>query len=228
MPGSRVFHKLAAIDIGIEGAAFDQIGVPALCHDLALLQYDDIVSCQNGADALGNHKAGATLHQVIQRILNEHFGLNIYGAGRIVQDQDARVEQQGPCNGDPLLLPAAQGRAALADRRSISFREADNEVMGGSGPCGADHLFVRSIWPAEGDVVPDAPCEEIGFLQDDADLPTQRFDGHVAHIIAVNEDAPVGDVVKTWDQVDDAALTAAGCAKNRDRLAWLCFETDIA
>ena len=91
--------------------------------DPALVQHQDLVGVAHGADALGDDKAGAPFHQPVERLLDLVLGDGVDAAGRVVQDQDARVEQQGAGDGDALLLPAAERRAALADRRVVALRE---------------------------------------------------------------------------------------------------------
>ena len=49
--------------------------------------------------------------------------ISVHAAGRVVEDQDARVHQQGAGDGDALLLPAGERGAALADRRVVALRE---------------------------------------------------------------------------------------------------------
>ena len=103
-------------------------------------------------------------------MLNQYLGLYVHSARRVVQDQDARVEQQRTRNGDTLLLAAAQRRAALAHRRVVAFGEAENKVMRGGGLRGCNHFLVTGIWPAKGNVVADRTGEEVRLLQHDADL----------------------------------------------------------
>ena len=115
-------------------------------------------------------------------------------------------EQQGAGNGDALFLPAAEGRAALADRRGVAFGETHDEVVGRGSLRGGDDLFVRCVGPAKGDIVADRAGEEIGLLQHDADLPAHGLDGHIADIVAVDQHATAGHIVEARDEVDDAAL----------------------
>ena len=57
--------------------------------DAALVQHQDLIRIQHGADPLGDHKAGASFHQPVERLLNLVFGRQVHAAGRVVQDQDA-------------------------------------------------------------------------------------------------------------------------------------------
>ena len=82
-----------------------------------------MIGAHHGGDALGDDEAGAALHQAVERLLDLGLGGQVHAAGRVVQDQDARVEQQGARDGDALFLAARQSIAALAHRRVIALRE---------------------------------------------------------------------------------------------------------
>ncbi len=53
--------------------------------------------------------------------LHDAFGLVIQGAGGLVQDQDARVGDQRPGDGDALALAAGQIAALLPDQGVIAL-----------------------------------------------------------------------------------------------------------
>ena len=52
------------------------------------------------------------------------LALGVGLAGELVEDQDARVAQDGPGQGEPLLLAAGQLRARLADARLVAAAAA--------------------------------------------------------------------------------------------------------
>ena len=58
------------------------------------------------------------------RLLDLVFGGAVDGAGRVVQDQDARIGEQRAGDGDALALTAGERDAALADHRLVAFFEA--------------------------------------------------------------------------------------------------------
>ncbi len=87
-----------------------------------VFQDQDLVGQAHGAQPLGDDKGGAPLHQPLQRQLDQPFGLGVDAGGGVVQDQDARVLEQGAGDGDALLLPAGEGDAPLADLRCRSRR----------------------------------------------------------------------------------------------------------
>ena len=57
------------------------------------------------------------------------LGGAVDGAGAVVQDQDARVGEEGAGDGDALPLPAGQGHAALADLGLVAVVEAGDELV---------------------------------------------------------------------------------------------------
>jgi hypothetical protein len=56
------------------------------------------------------------LHQRRQRLLDVALGLGVQRRGGLVEDQDRRVLEHGPGDGDALPLPAGQQHAAIADQ----------------------------------------------------------------------------------------------------------------
>ena len=71
-------------------------------------------------------------------------------------------------------------------------------------------LFLGRFRAAVGDVVADGADEQEDVLLDDADVPAQRIERHVADVHAVDRDAPARDVVEARDEVHDGGLAAAG------------------
>ena len=65
---------------------------------------------------------GAPRGDVAQRLLDRRLGAAVERAGRLVEDQDRRVLEQGAGDGDALLLAARKLEAALADHRRHSRR----------------------------------------------------------------------------------------------------------
>ena len=86
----------------------------------------------------------------------------------------------------------------------------------------------RRVRPAVGDVVANRADEEEDVLLHDADGRAQRRERDVADVVAVDRDAAVGDVVEARDQVHDGRLAAAGRSEQRDDLAGLRVDVDVA
>ena len=65
-----------------------------------------------------------------ERLLDRLLRLRVHGGGRLVQDQDARVVQDGAGDGDALLLAPREASALLAHLRVVAVRLADDELVG--------------------------------------------------------------------------------------------------
>ena len=72
---------------------------------VSIVEDDDFIGVEHRADALGDDKAGAVFHDPDQGVLNPAFGFDIDRAGRVVQDEDGRLEEERARDGDTLFLP---------------------------------------------------------------------------------------------------------------------------
>ena len=133
--------------------------------------------------------------------------------------QDRRRLEDGAGDGDALLLAAGELQAALADLGLVAVgREAD-EIVDLGEPGRLLDLLVGRLRAAVADVVADGVVEQHGVLRDHADGAAQRLLGDVADVLAVDGDAPAGDVVEAEEQPRDGRLAGAGRTDDRDRPA---------
>ena len=195
--------------------------------DAAFFQDQDEVGGADGAEPLGDDEAGAPAHQALQRQLDEVLGFGIYAGERIIEDEDARILEQGAGDGDALLLSAGERHAALADMGGIALRQFQDEVVGLRRFCCGENLFVAGVGAPKSQVLADARGEERGFLQYDADLIPQRFECDAAQIVAIYGDAARRGIVETRQQVDDRTFAGAGRAEQGDHLPRLRLEADV-
>src|SRR4051812_32544740 len=119
---------------------------------------------------MGDDEGGPTLDQFLNRRLDKRFGFGIQRRGRLVEDQDRRVLDQGAGDGDALALAYRKKPSPLAYNRVISLWETADEVVSVGRPGGRLDLGVGCSRPAIGDVGPDRIVEQKGVLQHDADL----------------------------------------------------------
>ncbi len=130
----------------------------ALLHDAPFVQHQNPIGAHDGLDAVRNNQAGAILHHLVQRRLDFHLRLGIDRGRGSVQDQDARVLEQRPRQGDPLSLPAGERHAFLTDQSVVAFREGQDDVVDGGSLGRTLNLLVTDPPPdAIGDVVANRP-----------------------------------------------------------------------
>ena len=87
-----------------------------------VVEDEDEVGIGDRGEPVGDDEGGAALPQPIERPLDACLGLDVEGAGRLVEDQDRRILQDGAGDGEALALAAGERCAALADDEGDSRR----------------------------------------------------------------------------------------------------------
>ena len=65
------------------------------------------VGVADGRQPVGDHEAGALRPQRGHGLLDQHLGAGVDRAGGLVEDEDRRVGEEGPGDGEQLLLAGA-------------------------------------------------------------------------------------------------------------------------
>ena len=146
------------------GAAFD---------DAAAVEHQQQVGMADGAEAVGDDKAGAPPEQDAERMLDAHFGDGVDGTGGLVEDQDPRVSQQRARKADQLPLAKADAGTPLADRGAEPVWQRLQRLKAFQALQRLPHVCVRGGCPPHADVFDDRPGEQEVLLQDHAQLVAQ-------------------------------------------------------
>jgi len=78
----------------------------------------------------GDRREGSLLHDIVERRLHDLLARVVERAGRLVEQHDARLLDDGPRDGDALLLPARELAAAQAHLRVVALVESlQDEVV---------------------------------------------------------------------------------------------------
>src|SRR5579862_5666086 len=101
-----LFQQLFLIKVTVVAAARNQLGVSALFGDFAMLDYENAASGLNGGDAMRYQNGGAALHDAGETGEDALLGECVDARKGIVQNQDARIAENGACDGYALLLAA--------------------------------------------------------------------------------------------------------------------------
>src|SRR5690606_10662362 len=161
--------RLVAPEPGVGAFGGEELVVAALFDDGAPVEDDEAVHAGDGAEAVGDDEGGAALHQAPQGVLDEELALRVERAGRLVEEQDRGVAQDGPGEGDALALAAGEFDAPLPHQGGETVGELVGELgdVGGGGR--RVDLLVGGAGPGEGDVVVQAAVEHGRFLGDVGD-----------------------------------------------------------
>ena len=110
--------------------------------------------------------------------------------GRLVEEQDRRVLEEGAGERDALALAAREPAAGRADAEVVALGQARDEAVGGGGLGGGLDLGAAGAGPAEADVGRDGVVEQHHLLRHHRDGGAQRRQRHAAHVLPVDGDGP--------------------------------------
>ena len=113
---------IIAADVG------HQLVVGAALDDPALVEDDDLVAVADGAQAVGDDQAGAAAAAEV--VVDERLGHRVERAGRLVEDEQRRVADQGPGDLQPLPLTAREVPCALRQSCVIATPPSDRDRGG--------------------------------------------------------------------------------------------------
>ena len=100
----------------------------ALFDNPAFIHHDDAVSLANGCQAVGDDDRGAAFHQMLKRILDQLLAFCVESAGRLVEQKDRGIAQQGAGDGDALPLPTREARPTFAEIGIETLRQFTQEI----------------------------------------------------------------------------------------------------
>ena len=95
----------------------------ALVDDFAAAKDDHAVGPADLRQAMGDQQGRATFEDATDRLLDLGLGFAVDGAGRVVDDQDAGIGQEGAGDRDALTLSAGERDTTFADRRFVAVGE---------------------------------------------------------------------------------------------------------
>src|SRR6266478_5764328 len=168
------------------------------------------------------------MHDAAQAGENALLGLRVDAGERIVEDQDARVADDGAGDSGALFLSTGESDAALADDGFVLMGEAFDVGIEAGDFRGLADLIEIVIGQAEGDVAADGFAEEVGVLRDVANGAAQGIERPFANGAAVNQDFTLGSFPEARDQGGESGFAAAGGADDGERGARRNFQADVA
>ncbi len=105
-----------------------------------MLKHQNLVRMQYGAEPVRYHDAGSPGHQLGNGALNLPLGLSVHRAGRLVQNENGRVQRQGAREAQELALTHTEAATTFTEAVAVPLRQPlDKPVRShppGSLPCG--------------------------------------------------------------------------------------------
>src|ERR1044072_6703574 len=107
----------------------------------AVIQDNDLIKFEQCKYAGRNNNSGLILQIGIEVTDDLFFSTGVYGRQAIIEHQDVRVHDEGPGNGDTLLLAAAQRYAPLPYHGVETFAETEDVFFYRSLTCSLLYRF---------------------------------------------------------------------------------------
>ena len=115
-------QALSVLQQGVVAARLNHAPTINDRNDVSVLDRAQPVCHQDDGHRIG--PCFARLDQSLNGLSDHLLALAVQGAGGLVQQQDAGVPDDCACNGDPLLLAAAQLAATLPRKRGVACSRA--------------------------------------------------------------------------------------------------------
>ena len=174
----------------------------ALLGDAVVVDDQDALRRTDGGQAVGDDEGGTALGQLVKGALDPGFGHAVQSGGGLVQDEDGGILQKDAGDGYPLLLPAGEHDAPFAHIGLEPVGHFQDIVVDLGLLGGRNDLRLGGVGPSVADIVIDGACKEEHVLLDDADVLPKGVLGEGAHILAVDADGPLGDIIKPVNELD--------------------------
>src|ERR1700682_148829 len=205
-----LFQQLLVVEVAVVAVAGQQFVVGAKFYDAAGVQYRDHVGLADGGNTMRNENRGPVLHDFAEMVEDFVLSVSVHAGKRVVENEDARIADDGARNRRPLLLPSGKSDAAFADERPVFFGKFFNVLGDVSRRGRGTYFLVRGIFFAEGNVFPDGFAEQKSLLRHEPDLATQRFQRKLAHRFTVNPDGAGRGIVDAGDKTHQRGLARTG------------------
>ena len=134
----------------------------------------DLIGCQNRAEAVGDHDTGPPGHHPFERLLDERLRLAVQAAGCLIKHQDARILQNDPRQRDALFFSPAQAITSLPDNCLVPVGQVHDEIVDVGSFRSFFDFRLAGIQLGIEQVRPDGIVEQVGFLGHHADLRGER------------------------------------------------------
>ncbi|MCY1425496.1 hypothetical protein D9M71_412850 [compost metagenome] len=166
-------------------------------------------------------------HHRLQALLEAFFTGVVHGAGRLVQQQDLRVEQQRTAQGDVLPLAARQVLPAFTHLQLVAVRVQPGELMHARQLGGLQDHLVLDVAGAADQVVAQGAGQQLDVLWYVANVVAQFADVDLANVHAIDQQRATIGLVQADNELGQRALARAAATDDADLLARADGQVDI-
>ncbi len=202
---------------GVATTGRDELVVRPRLREPTTVEHRDPVGVTHGGEPVGDRHGRPAAGELVERDLQGPLGRGVERRGRLVEDEDGRVAQDGARHGQPLLLPTAEPVAAGADHRVETVGQRGDEVGDLGRGERRPQLALSRLRSRQQQVVAHRGVDEVALLRHDADDGRQHLGVEVAHVDAVDGHAPGVRVVQPRQQPGHGRLAGPRRPDERQR-----------
>ena len=197
-------------------------------HNPPLIQYKDLIRLLDSFHPVRNHNQCFPSSQGLDSLLQLHLVLRVNIGRGLVQNDDRRILEHGPGDGEPLAFSAGDRGAALTDDGIVAVRQGRDKVMAPGRLCRGHHLLMGGVRLAELDVVLNAVVEQVHALKDHTEIAHQTIQRIVLHIDAAQLDRAAVHIPKPCHKTGEGGLAGAGGPHDGSGCPFRDSKADIA
>ena len=191
-PRGRSGGELAgpgAVEARVRATELEQLLVGAALGDPPVLEDDDPARPPDRRQAVGDDDRGPADEQPLEALLDPLLGPDVDVRGRLVEDQDPRLGEQRPGEGDDLPLAGRERRCRARRPRCRAPRAAPRSAARRRPSRSASMISSRDrAGPPERDVVGDRAAEQEALLRHDPEPAAERLRVELADVDPVDQD----------------------------------------
>ena len=178
-----------------------QLFVSALLDDAASLKHHDEVHLLNRGKAMGDHQQGSSLRHLLDGSLKDIFTDRVEACGRLIQDENLRVEGHRTCKRKKLSFAEGQRSSSFRKLCLVTVRETTDEIIRADETTGFHDRAFGNFRSKETDVVDNAARKQHHVLLDNTHVVPKDFQRDFPNIVAVESDGAMGHVVESCENI---------------------------
>ena len=116
-------------ELGVPSAVVEKRLVSAFFHDSAVLQDHDLIGVTYRREPVSNGQNGPLCPQFDNRLPDKLLGYGVKLACGLIENQNLRVSNNGPCQRQPLSLAAGEPYSAISYQGFVSLGKLLDELV---------------------------------------------------------------------------------------------------
>src|SRR4029079_1351569 len=107
--GDHLLEDAVLMDLAENRARLEQLRLRALRRDVTVVDDHDLVGERDRTETVGDDDRGPAAHHLTQARPDVRLRCRVDGCGRVVEDEDPRIDEERPRDRDALTLTAREG-----------------------------------------------------------------------------------------------------------------------